>query len=88
MKKTITAQEVSKSGDALEQLKRTASIQIDFSGEGVGLLAEISVGGDEEKALKYAPVFEKDIRENFKPLFPQPKPEEPKEPIDFIEKKR
>lgn len=88
MKKTITAQEVSKSGDALEQLKRTASIQIDFSGEGVGLLAEISVGGGEEEALKYAPVFERDLRENYKELFPQPEPEEPKEPIEEAGEKK
>jgi len=84
MKKTITAQKVSKSGDALEQLKRTASIQIDFSGEGVGLLAETSVGGGEEEALKYAPVFERDLRENYKELFPQ---EEPKEPIEEVGEK-
>jgi len=83
MKKTITAQKVSKSGDALEQLKRTASIQIDFSGEGVGLLAETSVGGGEEEALKYAPVFERDLRENYKELFPQ----EPKEPIEEVGEK-
>ena len=49
MKKTITAQKVSKSGDALEQLKRTASIQIDFSGEGVGLLAKHQWAGVKRK---------------------------------------
>lgn len=88
MKRTITEQEVSKSSDALEQLKRTTSVQIDFSGEGVGLLAETSVGGGEEEALKYAPVFENDLRENYKELFPQPEPEEPKETLEEVGEKK
>lgn len=86
MNKVFSSVEDTKSSEVLRQLRKRTKITANFLDEEIGLVAETTVGGDEEKAAKYAPIFEKDIRENFKPLFPQPKPEEPKEPIDFIEK--
>ena len=43
---------------------------IDFSDEGVSLVGETEVVGDEGKALAYAHFFEQDLRRNNAELFP------------------
>ena len=53
--------------------KRTKLI-LDFSDEGVSLVGETEVVGDESKALSYAPFFEQDLRRNNAELFPVPEP--------------
>ena len=45
---------------------------IDFSDEGVELVGETLIVGDEAKSLAYAPFFEADLRRNNAELFPQP----------------
>ena len=49
--------------------KRTKLI-LDFSDEGVSLVGETGVVGDEGKALAYAHFFEQDLRRNNAELFP------------------
>ena len=56
--------------------KRTKLI-LDFSDEGVSLVGETEVVGDESKALSYAPFFEQDLRRNNTELFPMPEIEIP-----------
>ena len=56
--------------------KRTKLI-IDFNDEGVNLIGETEVVGDESKALAYAPFFEADLRRNNTELFPVPEIEIP-----------
>ena len=51
--------------------KRTKLI-IDFNDEGVNLIGETEVVGDESKALAYASFFEADLRRNNSELFPVP----------------
>lgn len=51
--------------------KRT-KLTIDFNDEGVNLVGETEVVGDESKALSYAPFFEQDLRRNNVELFPVP----------------
>ena len=45
---------------------------IDFADEGVELVGETLILGNEEKALAYAPFFEADLRKNNAELFPVP----------------
>ena len=52
----------------------TTRIAVDFADEGVDLVGETSVLGDEQKALGYLPFFERDLRRNFADQFPQPEP--------------
>ena len=47
-------------------------LTIDFSDEGISLVGETEVVGDESKALAYASFFEADLRRNNAELFPQP----------------
>ena len=56
--------------------KRT-KLTVDFSDEGVSLVGETEVVGDEGKALAYAPFFEQDLRRNNAELFPVPEIEIP-----------
>ena len=56
--------------------KRT-KLTIDFNDEGVNLIGETEVVGDESKALSYAPFFEQDLRRNNTELFPVPEIEIP-----------
>ena len=56
--------------------KRTKLI-IDFNDEGVNLIGETDVVGDESKALSYASFFEQDLRRNNTELFPVPEIEIP-----------
>ena len=56
--------------------KRT-KLTVDFSDEGVSLVGETEVVGDESKALSYAPFFEQDLRRNNAELFPLPEIEIP-----------
>jgi len=51
--------------------KRTKLI-LDFSDEGVSLVGETEVVGNESKALAYAHFFEADLRRNNAELFPVP----------------
>lgn len=50
-------------------------IGVDFSDEGVALQGETTVKGGTEQAEKYLPAFERDLRENYRDLFPVPEPE-------------
>lgn len=45
-------------------------LSVDFLDEGVELQGEIRIKGNQEDALKYLPVFEKDLRRNFTDKFP------------------
>ena len=56
--------------------KRT-KLTIDFNDEGVNLIGETEVAGDESAALAYAHVFEQDLRRNNAELFPVPEIEIP-----------
>ena len=56
--------------------KRT-KLTIDFNDEGVNLVGETEVVGDESKALSYTPFFEQDLRGNNAELFPVPEIEIP-----------
>jgi len=56
--------------------KRT-KLTIDFNDEGVNLIGETEIVGDESKALSYAPFFEQDLRRNNTELFPMPEIEIP-----------
>ena len=56
--------------------KRT-KLTIDFNGEGVNLVGETEVVGDESQALAYAHFFEQDLRRNNAELFPVPEIEIP-----------
>ena len=56
--------------------KRT-KLTVDFSDEGVSLVGETEVVGDEGKALAYAHFFEQDLRRNNAELFPVPEIEIP-----------
>ena len=53
--------------------KKTKLI-IDFNDEGVNLIGETEVAGDESAALAYAHFFEQDLRRNNAELFPVPEP--------------
>lgn len=53
----------------------TTRIAADFADEGVGLACETFVAGDEGNAIEYLPVFERDMRVNFRNLFPAEEPE-------------
>jgi hypothetical protein len=55
----------------------TTTIHVDFSDEGVDLVGETRVKGDENAALVYLPFFEADLRRNFAEKFPIPDTEEP-----------
>ena len=63
--------------------KRTKLI-LDFSDEGVSLVGETEVVGDEGKALAYAHFFEQDLRRNNAELFPVPEIEIPEMGGDMI----
>ena len=63
--------------------KRT-KLTIDFNDEGVNLVGETEVVGDESKALAYAPFFEQDLRRNNTELFPVPEIEIPEMGGDMI----
>jgi hypothetical protein len=47
-------------------------IDVDFSDEGVPLNGSVKVEGD---GIAYVPIFERDMRENHKAMFPVPEPE-------------
>ena len=57
--------------------EKLTKLTIDFSDEGVSLVGETEVVGDEGKALAYAPFFEQDLRRNNTELFPVPEIEIP-----------
>ena len=52
--------------------EKLTKLTIDFNDEGVSLVGETEVVGDEGKALAYAPFFEQDLRRNNAELFPVP----------------
>ena len=52
--------------------EKLTKLIIDFNDEGVNLVGETEVVGDESKALSYAPFFEQDLRRNNAELFPVP----------------
>ena len=52
--------------------EKHTKLVIDFADEGVALIGETLVVGNEEKALAYAPFFEADLRRNNAEFFPQP----------------
>lgn len=54
----------------------TSTIAINFRDEGVELEGETNIKGGQEEAEQYISVFERDLRNNFAHLFPQPEPEE------------
>ena len=63
--------------------KRT-KLTIDFNDEGVNLIGETEIVGDESKALSYAPFFEQDLRRNNAELFTVPEIEIPEMGGDMI----
>ena len=54
--------------------EKLAKLIIDFSDEGVSLVGETEVVGDESEVLAYAHFFEQDLRRNNAELFPVPEP--------------
>jgi len=50
-------------------------IEMDFADEGVVLECETVVAGGSAEGQAYVPVFERDMRANFRHLFPLPEPE-------------
>ena len=54
--------------------EKQTKLIIDFSDEGVSLIGETEIVGDESAALAYAHFFEQDLRRNNAELFPVPEP--------------
>ena len=54
--------------------EKQTKLTIDFNDEGVNLIGETEVVGDESAALAYAHFFEQDLRRNNAELFPVPEP--------------
>ncbi len=59
--------------DKLNGVKQITQIDVDFSDEGVNLQGSVKVVGEWQQYLK---IFEQDMRNNHKLLFPLPEPEE------------
>ena len=57
--------------------EKLTKLTIDFADEGVFLIGETEVVGDESAALVYAHFFEQDLRRNNAELFPIPEIEIP-----------
>ena len=57
--------------------EKLTKLTIGFNDEGVSLVGETEVVGDESKALSSAPFFEQDLRRNNTELFPVPEIEIP-----------
>lgn len=57
--------------------EKLTKLTIDFNDEGVNLVGETEVAGDESAALAYAHFFEQDLRRNNAELFPVPEMPEP-----------
>ena len=51
-------------------------LQMNFADESVDLECETVVGGDSDVAEGYVSIFERDMRANFRHLFPMPEIEE------------
>ena len=54
--------------------EKLTKLTIDFSDEGVSLVGETEVVGNEDTARGYASFFEADLRRNNTELFPVPEP--------------
>lgn len=54
----------------------TTAIELDFSDEGVDIIASTSIIGDTAQASAYLPVFVRDVRSAHSHLFPAPEPTE------------
>lgn len=50
-------------------------IEVSYIDEGIELEGKTTIVGDETVATRYLPFFEKDLRANYKHLFPIPEPE-------------
>jgi len=59
--------------DELNGIEQITQIDVDFSDEGVNLQGSVKVVGEWQQYLK---IFEQDMRNNHKSLFPLPEPEE------------
>ena len=57
--------------------EKLTKLTIDFSDEGVSLVGETEVVGNEDTARGYASFFEQDLRRNNAELFPVPEMPEP-----------
>jgi len=57
--------------------EKLTKLTIDFADEGIFLIGETEVVGDESAALAYAHFFEADLRRNNAELFPVPEIEIP-----------
>jgi hypothetical protein len=62
--------------DLVNGLEQVTQIDVDFSDEGVDLQGSVKVRGDWQG---YLSIFEKDMRNNHRSLFPMPEPVEPVE---------
>ena len=54
--------------------EKLTKLTIDFTDEGVFLIGETEVVGNEDTARAYASFFEQDLRRNNAELFPVPEP--------------
>ena len=54
--------------------EKLTKLTIDFTDEGVFLIGETEVVGNEDTAIAYAHFFEQDLRRNNAELFPVPEP--------------
>lgn len=62
--------------DLVNGVEQITQINVDFSDEGVNLQGSVKVRGDWQG---YLSVFENDMRNNYRALFPMPEPVEPVE---------
>ena len=69
----IYATTVIQEKDELNGIEQITQIDVDFSDEGVNLQGSVKVVGEWQQYLK---IFEQDMRNNHKSLFPLPEPEE------------
>ena len=59
----------------LTELDGVTKLEMNFADEGVALECETVVAGAPAEGQEYVPVFERDMRANFRHLFPLPDPE-------------
>jgi len=65
--------------ELISQGDGTTRVTIDYRDEGVALQGTTHVAGDGDAARAYVAVFDRDLRMNYKRLFPTPPAPEPEE---------
>jgi hypothetical protein len=65
--------------ELISQGDGTTRVTIDYRDEGIQLQGTTHVAGDGDAARAYVAVFDRDLRMNYKRLFPTPPAPEPEE---------